>query len=392
MVSLTPMGRRKEQEENRIQAKKMEAVLTMASALAVRFEEYCTEVLDQVRRLKGEAPAGDVSMGRVIRALEAISADALRMTGSLKTIARKEAAFPDARRFDFRAVVKEAIAMGRSDWERRSADDPGRFRVKTYLRSGSHILGDAEALRDVIARLIQNALEAMPGGGDLYVTSEENEGAAHLYIMDNGVGVSDTVRDRIFDPFFTTRQDGGAAGLGLSVAYAVIRQHGGEIEVTSETSQGTEIHISVPLAPPEQTVASQSPTVSRKPSRILVIGAASPLQDLFFRVFSSRGWEVAASESAAEALARLRGESWGMAILEHPGNGLKRSLSICRRIKALDPGLPVVLIVGNGAGDAAAGRPGEPGVVDLVARKPLHMERFQAQVQGLLAGVGTVAG
>jgi len=390
VVSLTPMDLRKEREENRVQAKKMEAVLTMASALASRFEGTCSAIQDQVRRLRREGVEEGTSRSRAVRELEAVSSDALRMTEHLKTIARKEGAIRRPERFDFRRVVKEAVTLGRSEWEKSAGTDPGRFHVKTYLRSGSHIRGSSEALRGVVAHLIRNALEAMPGGGDLYVTSEENEGAAHLFIMDSGVGVSETVRDRIFDPFFTTRE-GEASGLGLSVAYAVIRQHGGEIEVTSEKSQGTEIHISIPVAPPEEESGFQPNEGPRRPARILVMARTVPLRDLLSRILTFRGWEVLTAAGAAEGLGRLRGEAWGGVILEPAGRGLRRTAAVCRRIKALDPRLPVILIAENGAEGDLPASPSGQAQVDLVAHKPLHMERFQDQVLGLLRREGAVA-
>ncbi len=387
VVSVTPMGHRKEREENRIQAKKLEAVQTMASALAARFEEYGCAVREQVQLLRAGGGMDSAETSGVIRALDAISSDALRTTGSLRMIARREDAPPEGTPFDFRSVVKEAIALGRSEWESRSGSDPGSLQVKTYLRSGPCIRGNADEFRDVIVHLIRNALESMPRGGDLYVTSEEGDGLAHLYIMDNGAGVTERVRGRIFDPFFTTRED-GAAGLGLSMAYAVIQRHGGEIEISSGKGQGTEIHVSIPVASEERGEETPPARIDPRPPRILVIVDTPSLRELLVRVFSFRGWEVIPAYSPAHGLGLLKKEAWAGVLLESPETGLGRSVSLCRRIKALDSQLPVILM----AGDGKEGEPAAPShdvhAFDLLVHKPLYMDRFQDQVQRLLFQAG----
>jgi len=389
VVSVTPMDRRKEREENRVQAKKLEAVQTMASALAARFEECGFAVREQVQRLRGEAPMDpDVTSG-VIRALDAISSDALQTTGSLRMIARKEDAPPEGTPFDFRSVVKEAIALGRAEWESRIGSDPGCLQVKTYLRSGPCIRGSADEFRDVIVHLIRNALESMPRGGDLYVTSEESDGVAHLYIMDNGAGVTDRIRDRIFDPFFTTRED-GAAGLGLSMAYAVIQRHGGEIEISSGKGQGTEIHVSIPVASEERSEETPPTRTAPRPPRILVIANTPSLRELLVRVFSFRGWEVIPAVSPAHGLDLLKKEAWAGVLLESVETGLGWSVSVCRRIKALDSSLPVILMAADGKEGEPAAPTEDVHAFDLLVHKPLNMDRFQDQVQRLLFQAGAV--
>lgn len=379
VVSLTPMDKRREREENRLRSKKMEAVLTMASALAVRFGRHCTALQERLGRLADAAMGPESPVGTELRALETITADALRTADQLRTIARERMEPAEARAFDLRDVVKEAVALGRGTVEEGDGRGSSPCRVKTYLRSGARILGDPDALRDVIAHLVRNALEAMPGGGDLYVTSEESAGQAHLTIMDNGRGVPEQVMDRIFDPFFTTR-GGEASGLGLSVAYAVIRRHGGTIEVTSEMGQGTEIRVRIPVAAAEEKPVEVRSGRTRRPGKILVIAATQVLRDLLDRFFSAQGWLVVTASGAREGLGRLEREAYGGIILESLGSRDRWDETVCRSIKNRHGDIPVVLI-------AADGQRGEPPVFDLVIHKPLLMDAFGARVRRLFSTV-----
>ncbi len=368
VVGLTPMAKRREREENRLRSKKMEAVLTMASALAGWFGRHCTDLQTRIQRLKEAAPkTGQGPMAPELRALEHIMDDALRTTHQLKMIAREDMEPTESRVFDLRNVVKEAVSLGNSA--------SSSCRVKTYLRSGPRITGNPEELRDVIAHLVRNALEAMPEGGDLYVTSEESDGQAHLTIMDNGMGVPEQVMDRIFDPFFTTRGK-EASGLGLSVAYAVIRRHGGEMEVTSERGEGTEIRVRIPVTPSE-SVPEKTPAVApRRTEKVLVIAVTDIVRVLMDRCFSAQGWRVMTASSAREGLGRLQRGSYGGIVLEGLEDSGGGDAALAGLIKKRHGNVPVVLIAQNGRGQER----GDPAAFDLIARKPLFMNTFTSQV------------
>ena len=95
------------------------------------------------------------------------------------------------------------------------------------------VKGDPEELKDVVKRLIRNGLEAMPHGGDLYISAEENAGFAHVYIQDSGASIPEPILHRIMDPFFTTKGK-DADGLGLCIARAVLKRHQGDFRCPAE--------------------------------------------------------------------------------------------------------------------------------------------------------------
>jgi signal transduction histidine kinase len=109
--------------------------------------------------------------------------------------------------------------------------------------------GDAEAIRGAVLNLLLNAIEAMPTGGNVWVTTTAlNDGAAprlEIRIRDDGPGIPAELRDRVFRPFFTTKAEG--TGLGLSVALQTIRAHGGSLTLGESGGPGTEIVIFLPV-------------------------------------------------------------------------------------------------------------------------------------------------
>ena len=105
--------------------------------------------------------------------------------------------------------------------------------------------GDTDEVKQLLLNLLLNSLQAMPHGGELRVQSSPAESGVSLQITDTGCGIPPDALDRIFDPFFTTKPDG--TGLGLSVAYAIIERHRGEIAVRSAPGAGTTVSLKLPL-------------------------------------------------------------------------------------------------------------------------------------------------
>lgn len=110
---------------------------------------------------------------------------------------------------------------------------------------------DTNQMKQVLLNLIHNALQAMPGGGELHVTtskgSRENRNWVILAVKDSGIGISPTDQARIFEPFFTTKGDRGGTGLGLSVTYGIVVDHGGTIDVSSIAGDGSTFEVWLPV-------------------------------------------------------------------------------------------------------------------------------------------------
>ena len=104
---------------------------------------------------------------------------------------------------------------------------------------------DQALVKQALLNLIKNAAAAMSGGGELTVTTEAAEDEVYITIADTGTGIPEENLSKIFEPYFTTKDNG--TGLGLTVVYKVIREHGGEIRVESREGEGTVFVITLPI-------------------------------------------------------------------------------------------------------------------------------------------------
>ena len=110
------------------------------------------------------------------------------------------------------------------------------------------INGDANQLEQVLLNLALNSIEAMPGGGILSIATLARGSRVIIKVSDTGCGIKEEHLDEVFEPFFSTKPVGTGTGLGLSVSYGIIEQHGGNLEAESEEGKGTTMTIILPVA------------------------------------------------------------------------------------------------------------------------------------------------
>jgi signal transduction histidine kinase len=112
------------------------------------------------------------------------------------------------------------------------------------------ILVDTNQIKQVVLNLVHNALQAMPSGGRLRIMTEIRRRNEHNWVIvsvsDNGLGIDSQDINRIFEPFFTTKSHRGGTGLGLSVTYGIVMDHGGTIEVESQPGMGSTFMVWLP--------------------------------------------------------------------------------------------------------------------------------------------------
>jgi len=122
----------------------------------------------------------------------------------------------------------------------------GHVQVQTQLLPElPDIVGVPDQLTQVLLNLVINAVEAMPDGGTLTLTTSMRDGWLHVAVRDTGQGISPDEAAKIFEPFYTTKTNG--TGLGLAVSYGIIQRHGGRIDVAGVPNQGTTFTIGLPL-------------------------------------------------------------------------------------------------------------------------------------------------
>jgi signal transduction histidine kinase len=144
--------------------------------------------------------------------------------------------------YDVNRLVEDALGLFENQLRKNG------IAVEKDLADLPQAQGDAEQIYQVLTNLILNAVQAMPRGGNLSITTKVPwPGALYVEINDAGMGISHDKIDKIFDPFFSTKE--GGAGMGLAVAYRIVKEHGGEINVESAPKKGTRFSIWLPIRP-----------------------------------------------------------------------------------------------------------------------------------------------
>ncbi len=250
------------------------------------------------------------------------------------------------------------------------------------------VAGNPAELREVIDALVSNAVEAMAradgAGGCLTVELETRGEDVLLTVADDGVGMSREVRERAFDPYFTTKAD--ASGLGLSVAYGVVRRHGGRIALESAPARGTAVRVRLPaltraLAPAPTVEATPSNAVPTS-ARVLLVEDDLDNREAMAELMRLGGHDVTAVGTGADA---LRGFSRGAFDLVVTDLGLPdmSGWEVARSVKEASPATPVALVTGWGLNlerDEIRRRG-----VDLLIQKPLDPRKFLDRLGALAA-------
>jgi signal transduction histidine kinase len=309
---------------------------------------------------------------RIARAAETGAATASRVGRFLRQDPIQLA--PDAA-IDLAVVTDEVIAMTRPIWAERVGG--GSVLLNRTLSSGVMARAVAGEVREALLNLIQNALDAMKGGGTLGVTVRRDRSSAIVEVHDTGHGMSPEVRERAFEPFFSTKGPNGS-GLGLAEVYGVIKRHNGRVEIESEVGKGTTVRLVFPVADP----ATQTPPVvdaidphKLAPRRILVVEDHVDGRELVTQVLQMAGHEVVAVATVAAAEAELVGEAPPFDVVV-TDIGLPDGIGteLATRIRQRFPDMRVGVITGWEL------RPEAMADAHFSLRKPLIAEELLAQV------------
>jgi len=230
-------------ESRLIQAAKLAAVGEMAAGIAHELNNPLTTVTGFTELVTEELPAESPlrnDLGLVLREAQR----ARSVVRRLLDFARQSDIVRV--RSDVNEIIDDVLALV-NHLLRTSG-----VQLITNLPNGlPWIMVDHNQIKQVILNLIHNAIHAMPDGGELRISTarhrRENHDWLTIILTDTGVGIAPENIERIFEPFFTTRSKDGGTGLGLSVSYGIMADHGGFIEVESEVGKGTTFTMWLPV-------------------------------------------------------------------------------------------------------------------------------------------------
>ena len=238
---------RKRMEQQLIFSEKMAAIGELAAGVAHEINNPLDGLLNCILRIQRN-PNNVAQTQEYLELME----DAIRRIeatiGKLLDFSRPHELSLSA--INLNEVVNETIGL-----IEYGASEKGIQIEKDFQNQISSIHGDKHLLEQVILNLSLNAITAMPDGGKLHYGTGElildpllAQPSVYVKVIDTGIGISESVKDRIFDPFYTTQITEKGTGLGLSVSDRIVRQHQGIIEVESEEGNGSTFTVKLPIA------------------------------------------------------------------------------------------------------------------------------------------------
>jgi PAS domain S-box-containing protein len=310
---------KRQSDEHRRQAEKMEAIGRLAGGVAHDFNNLLTAILGNSSLVLSRLAEGDANR-ELLASVETASVRAARLVEQLL-------AFSGQTRLQLKPLALNTVIEEMLETLRRSLE--AHIALKMNAASDLwQIQADRAQLGELLINLCLNAQEAMPDGGSLLIEAQnvqldtvpkhsppqaEPGEYVRLRVKDTGCGIPPEIRSRIFEPFFTTKKPGQGAGLGLALVFGIVEQHHGWIECYSAVNEGTVFDIYFPRYGEQQpTEAPPLPPLKRphEGTKTILLADDEPmLRELGRTILEGQGYRILLAEDGIQALEMFRQDS-----------------------------------------------------------------------------------
>ena len=263
--------------------------------------------------------------------------------------------------------------------------------LRDYDDALPYILAEFHEIQQVLTNLISNAQQAMSGRdqpGQLFLRTYLHKGRVCLEIADNGPGIAPEILPRIFDPFFSTKEEGRGTGLGLSVSYGIVRDHGGELLVESEVGGGTTFTANFPAAADVAPESSPEEAVEQRRStgkRILAVDDELVIQDLYVDLLRALGHSVDTAGTGKEALRKLRDNDYDL-VLSDVKMPKMSGIKLYEKAVEAKPGMRNKFIFVTGDPSSLAGEHFDSLQDVPCLLKPMNLGNIESTIDAVLQG------
>jgi signal transduction histidine kinase/BarA-like signal transduction histidine kinase len=315
-----PLGdRSRDLYQQLLQSDKMAALGQTISGVAHELNNPLATILSWAERLAEQDL--DPTSKRGVAVIVGEAERAARIVRNLLTSARER---PSTRALiDVNTVVRDTLAL-------RPHEHPDApVTVVTALASGlPPVFADAHQIQQVLLNLVINAEQAMLGAHGRSIVVRTWHDAAHntvdLEVGDDGPGIPAEIQGKIFEPFFTTKDVGKGTGLGLTVAYTIVQEHGGRIRVESSLGRGASFIVELPVHSAESAQARHpAPQAQARPAMeaarsasVLLVEDERPLAQPVADALTDAGLRVDRASDGEDALARMRQRTYDVVICD----------------------------------------------------------------------------
>jgi two-component system cell cycle sensor histidine kinase/response regulator CckA len=340
-----------------LQAEKMAALGQTISGVAHELNNPLATIISWSERLSQRTEL-DEAVRRGLETILSESERAARIVRNLLTFARKRQT--TRAMVDVNQVVRETLALRAYEQRITNID------IIDALAAGlPQVFADGHQVQQVLLNLVINAEQAMlaaKGRGTIVVRTwhDADQESVILEINDDGPGIPDELQPKIFDPFFTTKEVGKGTGLGLTVAYAIVQEHGGRIRLESYPGVGASFYVELPVTgaklPPMPLTPARLESATEAPAggSILVVEDEAKLASAVVDALRDAGYLVDHAEDGEMALEKIKEQAFDVVICDLKMPRLDGK-AFYRALEAAAPGLArrVIFVTGDVAGTDA---------------------------------------
>lgn len=335
-------------EDQLRQSQRMEAVGTLAGGIAHDLNNLLTVIVNHIEYVRTMLPKCDEATQSMKIVDQAVD-QAVSMTNSLINYSSQ---LPTEKiPIDLALLIKESLRLlGRLL--------PASIRIIEDLStdSGVWILGDRSQILQVLMNIVVNARDAMPDGGELHVKlgvkQKHQINKAVLTVQDTGSGMAQETVKHIFEPFFTAKESGKGTGLGLAIVHGIVKDHGGQIQVTSQQEQGTKFDISFKTceAPPHQSgvTLTEKKRIDGHGELIVLAEDDQYVQQIMASTLENNGYQVETVDNGNDVMKAIcyHGDKTRLVVLDL--DLPKKSGSSCfEEIRSKYTDLPIIVVSGH---------------------------------------------
>jgi len=312
------INERKKMEEALIQSEKLKSIGTITSGVAHEFNNILTIISGNVHILEDKYKDHDELIARLSTVRQA-TVDGAQISRRMLRFTKIGVDGKEIIPYDITDLIKQSIEFTMPKWKSMAQSNGIDYHMDTDgITKIPPILCDPTGIREVFINIINNALDAMPEGGSISFSTWSNESTVFVRISDTGQGMTEDVRKNVFDPFFTTKRPAGT-GLGMSIAYSAVKNHGGKIEVESEVGRGSIFTIQLPV-----TSGTVSPIMTPVPEQeiksgnlgILVVDDEEDICEVLDSLLSKQGHKVLTVNNGAEAIELAKREAFDLVLCD----------------------------------------------------------------------------
>ncbi|MCU0617544.1 MAG: response regulator [Gemmatimonadaceae bacterium] len=393
LATLRDIARERVLQQQLQEARKLEAVGTLAGGIAHDFNNLLQPIVLNTEAAQAELPSTHAAQP-LLRDVRQAAESARALIRRILTFTRDAA--HERRPLDLGTLVRETERLLRTTL-------PTTVRLESHLDDGVIVQAEPGELQQVLLNLATNAVHAMPAGGVLTLRVTRLAIATHsaraalanafpaashvawLEVEDTGAGMSPDTLARAFDPFFSTKGPRGGTGLGLAMVHGTVTALGGLILPDSAPGRGTRMSIALPLChatPQPLDAPTMLPAVARR-RRVVLIDDDPAVLAATARLLERSDCDVVRFQDARAALATLEesSDAWDCVITDLTMPTMS-GLELADAIHARHPALPIVLMTGYLEDDAAA-RFARPSL-RLVLSKPFTSADLQRALDTLV--------